>query len=408
MLSPLGLLFLQFSVLMLAALAFGRIAKFLGQPAVIGEIAGGILIGPSLLGHCAPNLFAWLFPLQGEVVAARETILKLGMAFFLFAAGLEVRMDALRTHWKAVTATGILGSILPFGLGVAGVLTFPLFWKEDFCSETWTAFFIGTSLSISAIPVIARIFLDMNLMRTRLASITLGGAALSDLLGWVAFAVLLARHSNATISTIMIVGRVILFAVLFFAFGNSIAQPLLRLARRSLKNTAGYLGFVCALVLLAGALAELAGINAAFGTFLLGVSLAHGVKQDAETKVREIITQFSVSFFAPLYFVSVGLRLDFGASMDWLLVLALLTLAIFGKVLGAGLGARFAGIPWRESWAVGFALNARGAMMIVLASVALDAGLIGARLFVALVSMALITSILAGPALKWLVHNEYA
>lgn len=408
MLSPLGLLFLQFSVLMLAALAFGRIAKFLGQPAVIGEIAGGILIGPSLLGHWAPNLFAWLFPLQGEVVAARETILKLGMAFFLFAAGLEVRMDALRTHWKAVTATGILGSILPFGLGVAGVLTFPLFWKEDFCSETWTAFFIGTSLSISAIPVIARIFLDMNLMRTRLASITLGGAALSDLLGWVAFAVLLARHSNATISTIMIVGRVILFAVLFFAFGNSIAQPLLRLARRSLKNTAGYLGFVCALVLLAGALAELAGINAAFGTFLLGVSLAHGVKQDAETKVREIITQFSVSFFAPLYFVSVGLRLDFGASMDWLLVLALLTLAIFGKVLGAGLGARFAGIPWRESWAVGFALNARGAMMIVLASVALDAGLIGARLFVALVSMALITSILAGPALKWLVHNEYA
>jgi len=408
MLSPLGLLFLQFSVLMLAALAFGRIAKFLGQPAVIGEIAGGILIGPSLLGHWAPNLFAWLFPLQGEVVAARETILKLGMAFFLFTAGLEVRMDALRTHWKAVTATGILGSILPFGLGVAGVLTFPLFWKEDFCSETWTAFFIGTSLSISAIPVIARIFLDMNLMRTRLASITLGGAALSDLLGWVAFAVLLARHSNATISTIMIVGRVILFAVLFFAFGNSIAQPLLRLARRSLKNTAGYLGFVCALVLLAGALAELAGINAAFGTFLLGVSLAHGVKQDAETKVREIITQFSVSFFAPLYFVSVGLRLDFGASMDWLLVLALLTLAIFGKVLGAGLGARFAGIPWRESWAVGFALNARGAMMIVLASVALDAGLIGARLFVALVSMALITSILAGPALKWLVHNEYA
>ena len=408
MLSPLGLLFLQFSVLMLAALAFGRIAKFLGQPAVIGEIAGGILIGPSLLGHWAPNLFAWLFPLQGEVVAARETILKLGMAFFLFTAGLEVRMDALRTHWKAVTATGILGSILPFGLGVAGVLTFPLFWKEDFCSETWTAFFIGTSLSISAIPVIARIFLDMNLMRTRLASITLGGAALSDLLGWVAFAVLLARHSNATISTIMIVGRVILFAVLFFAFGNSIAQPLLRLARRSLKNTAGYLGFVCALVLLAGALAELAGINAAFGTFLLGVSLAHGVKQDAETKVREIITQFSVSFFAPLYFVSVGLRLDFGANMDWLLVLALLTLAIFGKVLGAGLGARFAGIPWRESWAVGFALNARGAMMIVLASVALDAGLIGARLFVALVSMALITSILAGPALKWLVHNEYA
>ena len=392
---------------MLAALVFGRVARALRQPAVIGEIAGGILLGPSLLGHWAPGLFAELFPLHGSVVAARETILNLGMAFFLFAAGLEIRMDSLRTQWKAVASVGILGSLLPFGLGIAAVIIAPHFWDEGLCNETWTALFLGTLLSVSAIPVIARIFLDMNLMRTRLASITLGGAAISDLLSWVMFAVLLSSHTNTGAPVAMIVGKVILFVVLFFVFGNFVAQPLLRLVRRLLESEAGYLGFLCALVLLAGACAELAGIHAAFGTFLLGVVLAHGMEQEVESKVRETISHFSLSFFAPLYFVSVGLRLDFGAHLDLVLVAILFVLGCLGKMLGAGLGARIARIPWRESWAIGSALNARGAMEIVLATVALDAGLIGPRLFVGMVSMAILTSILAGPSLRLLGSQKY-
>jgi Kef-type K+ transport system membrane component KefB len=159
----------------------------------------------------------------------------------------------------------------------------------------------------------------------------------------------------------------------------------------------GFFGFATVLMLLLAALAEVTGIHAVFGAFLAGAALSRGPGKRDEA--HEMLYQFVMYFFAPLYFVSIGLRADFVASFDPVLVTVVLLVACAGKILGATLGARISGLPGRQSAAIGFAMNARGAMEMILATVARDAGLIDDRIFVALIVMALVTSVISGPAI---------
>jgi Kef-type K+ transport system membrane component KefB len=400
------LFFLQICVMLAVGLVSGHVMRRLHQPAVLGELIGGIFLGPTVFGALAPNASDWLFPTESVTSLGLDTVIKIGMLFFLFVAGLEVDLAHLRQRGLTVVLTGILGILLPFGLGFGSVLLLPYLWGLPGPEKTLSfALFIGAALSISALPVIARILMDLDLIQKELGVIVMTAATMNDLIGWSLFAVILSTlvPGNPDRNLAATLGLVIGFAALILILGRWVGQPSLRWVRPFLVRPSGLIGLITVLVLAAAALAETLGIHAIFGAFLVGVAFRQALEDEDHT--HEIIYQFAVSFFAPLYFVSIGLKANFAANLDWLLLLLLLFIACIGKIGGAGLGAWMGGMPAREALAVGFGMNARGAMEIILASVALEYQLIDQRIFVALVVMALVTSMLGGPVMQRLMSK---
>jgi Kef-type K+ transport system membrane component KefB len=388
------------------ALVCGQLMRKIHQPAVLGELLGGIFLGPTVFGLLAPALSARLFAATDEVALGLEAVLNLGMLFFLFVAGLEVKLSGLHQKGFSVAMTSLFGVLVPFGLGFGAVFLRPAWWGSTPSDTLLLALIIGAALSISALPVIARILIDLKLIQTDIGVVVMAAATINDLIGWSLFAVILSSvvpgaGSRSLWSTL---GLVLLFALFILALGQWLGQPLLRWLRTVLVWPGGFLALITVFILFAAALAESIGVHAIFGAFLIGVAL--GQRDEANNQVHEIIHQFATSFFAPLYFVSIGLKANFVTYFDGWLVLMVLLIASLGKIGGAGLGAWLGGIPPRQALAIGFGMNARGAMEIILASVALEYHLINQYLFVALVITALVTSMISGPAMQWLIGQK--
>lgn len=397
----------QIGVMLAVALVLGRLAARFRQPPLIGEIVGGLMLGPTVLGALAPGLFAWLFPRDCPTVSAREALLSLGMLFFLFVAGLEVNLARLRTARRGAILTVLTSGLsvgVPFALGYGAVLAWPGLWGEAPASSVSTlALFVGTALSISALPVIARMLMDLGLMGSRLGALVMTSATFDDVVGWSLFALVLSQveaGNEAATNVGWSLTRPLLVLVGLAAVGRWLVLPLFRRLQRANGSTATFIGATTVLILALSAATEAVGVHAVFGAFLAGIAVGTGLGPREGNHAHEVLYQFAVSIFAPLYFVSVGLKVDIAAHFDLLLVAVVLALAMAGKLLGASLGGLLGGLPRREALAVGFALNARGAMEMILATVALDRGVIDERLFVALVVMAVVTSVISAPMLQ--------
>jgi len=397
---------LQIGMMLMVGLIFGQLMRKISQPIVLGEIIGGIILGPTVFRFLLPDIYIKLFPGEMELIQAREVVIKIGMLFFMFVAGLEVNLTQLQHQKKSIFLVSFLGCLFPFCLGVAAIFMFPGIWGQlpDGKSLIFKLY-IGIALSISALPVITRILMDMNLQKAPLGSVVITSAAINDLLGWAFFALLLSSVSGDSLETGLLktIALTVAFTLLILVAGRHIGKTIFKWARQALVWPSGFLGVTAVFIFLAAAIAEMMNIHAIFGAFLIGVALFSVFEQNVAGEVKEIIYQFAVSLFAPLYFVSVGLKANFAANFDVQLVLLIILLATVGKVGGAGVGAWLSGIKFKDSVAIGFAMNARGAMEIILASVALDFGLIDNRIFVALVTMALVTSMMSGPMLQWLL-----
>ena len=399
------LFFVQVCTMLGVALVCGQLMRKLHQPAVLGELIGGVLLGPTIFGMLAPVAYSNLFHGSEVATTGRDAVIRLGLLFFMFVAGLEVDMAHVIQRGLSVVATSILGIVVPFALGFGLVLAAPaLFGTQAQGRAMLFAVFMGMAMSISAIPVIARILMDLDLMKTELGTVVMAAATIDDLVGWSLFAVILSRFAPGGLHTggpLVTVGVVLgLFAVIL-TLGRWVGPRALHWLQSHLNWPSGFIGVTTMLVLLAASITEALGIHAVFGAFLVGVALAE--TSEAWAQAHDVVYQFAISLFAPLYFVSVGLKADFIANFDLPLVLVVLLIACLGKIVGAGLGARLGGMPPRQALAVGFGMNARGAMEMILASVALEYGLIDQRVFVALVVMALVTSMLSGPMMQRLL-----
>ena len=404
--TELTILFLQLSIMLISAMALAALVRRLNHPPIVGELLAGILLGQTVLGYLAPSAFDWLFLQHAAVIPAREALILTGMLFFLFSTGMEVDLSMIQGRVWGLFLVSSLGILIPFGLGAGTVLAFPNFWNAPESSNQFQlALFMGTALSISALPIIARILQDLNLLDKEIGSVILTSAVLNDILGWTIFAASLnMMQSNGEQANLgKILGSLGLALVLIWGMSRWLARPLIN---RSRSISGEYIGIVAACILAAAALAEWLGIHPIFGAFLVGVALGKSRTNKTEAEEREVINKFASRFFAPLYFVSVGLKVNFAENFDLGLVLLVLLIAILGKVIGGGLGARLSGFDARTSLAIGFGLNARGAIEIILASVALQHGVIDQRIFVALVVMALVTSMISAPALKHLLPRE--
>lgn len=404
------IILLGLGTLLAVARIFGEIATRLRQPAVIGEIIAGIVLGKTVLGQLSPAAMAWLFPEQGPATLVLKGIGIVAVVMFLLAAGMEVDLSRIFRQGRAAVAVSISGIVAPFAIGLTAAYIAPdALGREAHIAPTLFALFFATALSISALPVIARTLMDLNLYRTDLGMVIIAAAIVNDLVGWIIFAVLLGflhPESETGLPIWMTITLTLGFVAVMLTVGRWLINRMLPWLQAKTTWPGGVLAFALSLAFFGAAFAEGIGVHAVFGSFMVGVAI--GDSQHLREKTRNMIEQFVSSIFAPLFFASIGLQLNFIANFDAVLVVSVLLIAIVSKVIGCGLGARFAGLPWRESWAIGFGMNSRGAMEIILGSLALQARVITQPMFVALVIMALFTSIMSGTIMQRILHRKVA
>ena len=405
----LALILLQVGVMLAVAMAFAQAMRLAGQPAVLGELIGGIILGPTVFGALFPDSYLHLFPPTGVLAVSRDSFINIGMLFFLFTSGLEVSSEQLERSGLKVVLISLMGILVPFALGCGSVWTFPALWNRHAGMEILPlSLFIGLALSVTALPVIARILVDVGLIKKELGSVILSAATINDLIGWTMFAIFLGVYApqNGLGSGIpwISLALTVPFVIAVMAGGRWLGPSGFLWIHQRLPWPSAFIGITAILILLASAATDAMGMHTLFGAFLLGVALNQEFTERA--LARDVIHQFAISFFAPLYFVSFGLRVNFVKDFDLRLVMLVLVIAFFGKIYGASLGARLGGLTRKESLVVGAGMSARGVMELILASVALEHGLIDKRIFVALFIMAVATSMMCGPLMKRLIQTD--
>jgi Kef-type K+ transport system membrane component KefB len=372
------------------------------QPAVVGEIVAGIILGPTILGMVQPEWFESLFP-SGSSSLVLDGFVQIAVVLLLFIAGLEVDLHIVLQQGKQAFYTSTLGLVIPFAFGFIFPYFFPAFFgSTDGNMHLAYSLFMGTSMAITALPVIARILMDLNIFKSRMGMLVISSAMINDLFGWLIFSVVLGmigKEQNISLwNTILLtVG----FTAIMLTFGRGLINRGLPWINKKFAWPGGLLSVSLALCFFAAAFTEYIGIHGIFGAFIVGVTV--GDSEHMSERAKEIVHQFINNIFAPLFFVAIGLKVNFVTNFDPLLTLAIIAIAFAGKIIGSGWGTRLGGFTWRESLAAGFGMNARGAMEIILGLVALENGLINEKVFVSLVIMALVTSMSSGPLMKWML-----
>ncbi len=401
------ILFLGLGVLLSAARILGELAQRFRQPAILGELLAGILLGPTVFGHLAPDLSAMLFPSHGPNAIALDTISNLAIVLFLMVAGIEVDLSTIWRQGKVGLKVGLTSILLPLAIGFALAFKVPGLFGGNGTAPLVFSLFIAIALSISALPVIAKTLMDMDLYRSDLGMVVVSAAIFNDLVGWILFAVVLGFMENMAGSghSILLTLTLILgFAGFMLTVGRHLIDKALPFVQAYTRWPGGELSFAVILAILGAAFTEWIGIHAIFGAFLVGAAV--GDSSYLRERTRFTIAHFVSFIFAPVFFASIGLKVDFLAHFNPDLVFTVITIACVCKLAGGTLGAIWGGMPRHEAWAVGFAMNSRGAMEIILGLLALQAGIIHQELFVALVVMAIVTSMISGPLMRAILKPE--
>lgn len=394
-------LFLSLAVLLGLAKWLGELSRKYHQPVVIGEIVAGIVLGPTILGQLSPDAYQWLFPAEGSIRIFLDGFATMAVGFLLLVAGLEVDLSTIWRQGKSTAMVSLTGLIFPLTIGCSIAWLIPdVLGKNPHGELLPFVLFMGIAMAITALPVIAKILIDINLLKTDIGMLIMSAAMIDDLLGWMGFALVLAlmqglASDGGVTQTIVLT---LVFVGSMLTLGRWFIHRTLPLIQAHSSWPGGVIVFVLVITMLAAAATEAIGIHAIFGAFIAGVVI--GDSSHLRERTRDTIYQFVTNMFAPIFFASIGLRINFITSFDLVAVLVIMVVAIISKTCGCYLGAVWAGLSKREGWAIGFGMAARGAMEIVLGQLALRAGLITDRLFVALVIMALVTSLIAGPAMQ--------
>lgn len=402
-LEPEDVLTLLVAVATLLALArvLGEIARRFRQPAVLGELVAGVLLGPTVLGTLAPAAFTALFPADSAAMTVLDGMSKIAIILFLLVAGIEVDLSTVWRQGRTAISVSVAGVAIPFAVGLGAAYAAPAFFGLQPGADSLVfALFFATALSISALSVISKTLMDLYLYRSDVGMVIIAAAIVDDLAGWVCFAIILGMLGGETHG--FGIGPTIGLTLGFAAFMLTVGRWLIHRCLPWLQAYAGWPGgvltFAVCLALAGAAFTEWIGIHPVFGSFIVGVAI--GDSRHLREHTRAVINDFVSFIFAPLFFAGIGLKVNFAKSFDLALVLVVIGVAVAGKIAGGVLGARLSGMPKREAWAIGFGMTARGSQEVVLGLLALQLGLIREPLFVALVVMALVTSMMSGPLMQ--------
>jgi Kef-type K+ transport system membrane component KefB len=394
-------LLLALTAVIVAGRLLGRLFRRIGQPPVIGEVIGGVLLGPSLLGTLSPT--AYNFILAPDVVPYLGVVAQLGVVLYMFLVGLELNTDLLRGQMHVTVITSHASIIVPFVLGSALALyLYPRFSNAD-VPFTSFALFLGISMSITAFPVLARILSDLKITATEVGLIALTCAAVDDVTAWCLLALVVAVvHASAGSAVIVTVLTLGFIGAMFIVVRPWITRALR--ASQDVEPRRGQLAMAIVAVLLAALITEAIGVHALFGAFLLGAVIPHDSRL-----ARTLLTSFDnlvTILLLPAFFAFAGMRTEIGLLSGpeaWITCGLLILVATLGKFGGTLLAARAGGATWRVAAALGILMNTRGLMQLIVLNVGLDLGVITPTVFTMMVLMAIATTVATTPILRRLM-----
>lgn len=394
----------QILVVLIAARAAGYAARRIGQPRVVGELLAGVALGPTLLGRVWPGGFEWLFPPSQRQAGLLLGLAWIGIVLLLGISGAEVDQDTIRKSGRATLTTSIGSLVVPlvFGALIASVVP-DSFIGIDGTRTVFMAFF-AVAFAISSLPVAARVLGDLGLTDKPFAQLALGAATANDIVGWLLLGVVVSIADSGTFSARPLITAVAVVAVVCGVVLRYGPRTLDRISDVAIKREGGpaaEASIVILAVVAVGTVTHAVGIEAVIGAFIAGVAI--GGSRLGSSPGFHAVETLTNAIFAPLFFAVAGLRVDLSKLASWSTAgwaAAVTFAAIAAKVGGAYLGGRAGRLDHIESLAVGFTLNARGALEIVVATVGLTLGIINATAYTIIVVMALVTTALCGPLLN--------
>lgn len=396
---PLTTLLIQIIVVLVAVRLLGSLFLRIGQPAVIGEIVAGIVLGPSLLGKYFPEAFNFIFPL--ESLTNLGLISQIGLVLFMFVIGMELDFGVLKNKINETLVISHAGILVPFFLGILSS-----YWIYEEYASNQTAFlpfslFIGISMSITAFPVLARIIQERNMTKTQVGILSIASAANDDVTAWCLLAVVIAIAKAGTFaSAIYTIILTLLYVVVMFAVVRPFLSKIGKVYASQEVINKTFVGFILLVLIVSATITEILGIHALFGAFMAGVVMppSTGFRKVMMEKVEDI----ALVFFLPLFFAFTGLRTEIGLINSpelWWVCFILIAVAVVGKLGGCAIAARLVGESWKDSLTIGTLMNTRGLMELVALNIGYEMGVLPPSIFVILVLMALVTTFMTTPLL---------
>ncbi len=396
--------FVQFALLLALARLLGSLVQRVGQPSVIGEITAGVVLGPTVLGQLWPAGAQWLFPPEETSSAMLLVVGWVGILLLLALTGFETDLGLVRQLGRAAVLVAAGSVVVPFALGLGTAYLLPTDFLGEDAHRTVFALFLATALSISSLPVIAKILSELGLTRRNFGQITIAAGMANDVVGWLLLGAIasLARSGSLDLPRLgLTVAGMALFLGLMLTAGQRAVDAALRRVREREAGLHGALTVTVVVVFTAGAVTQALGVEAVLGAFVAGLVIGRSRFQDA--RVTSTLETVTAAVFAPLFFAAAGLRVDLALLTDPVVLLwsaVVIAVASLSKFAGAYVGGRLARLPRAESFALGAGLNARGALEIVIATVGLSLGILNTRSYTIVVIMAIATSMAAPPLLR--------
>jgi Kef-type K+ transport system membrane component KefB len=393
--------FIAVAAVILLARLIGMTAMRIGAPRVMGEVLAGIVLGPSVLGAISRQLQAELFP--ADIIAPFAVAANLGLIFYMFLIGLELELKDLRIrigHAVAISNTSIAFPML-LGVGVAIPIYTLLGPQTKFAGF---ALFLGVAMSITAFPILTRILVERRMLKRPLGALVFTCGAVDDAAGWLLIALATTIAVSGSLGAVaQTIGEAIAFCLVIAV----LVRPLLRRVSDAFDQSGrvppGWVALIFVGILVSAYASELIGIGTILGGFLMGLVMPRNA--DLTEDVTRRVEDFTVTLLLPLFFAYTGLQMNVGLldrPLLWLLTLALIGVAITGKLAGAAIAARLTGHDWRSAALIGTLMNTRGLTELIVLNVALQEGVISSGLFTMMVLMALITTFMAGPLVRLL------
>jgi K+:H+ antiporter len=393
---PLSILLLQVIVIIVAARLMGLLFQRLGQPAVVGEMVAGIILGPSLLGALFPAVQSFLFPASS--MGLLRALSQLGVILFMFVVGLDLNVQHLRLKAQTAVLVSHASIMMPLLLGIGLSLFIYTSLASPNVSFTAFALFIGVAMSITAFPVLARIIEERGLTKTPLGTTAVACAAVDDVTAWCILAIVVSIAKADGLSSSLMT---ILSTVLFVGGMLFLVKPRTEHLPAEKFQHGRIVVYVLLIIFTSALFTEIIGIHALFGAFLAGVIMPS--HEGFRNFLRERIEPFSAGFLLPLFFAFTGLRTQFGLLNDWqswLMCIAVIGVAIAGKLGGSMIAARWTGMNWQESFSLGALMNTRGLVELIVLNLGYDLGILPPKIFGMMVLMALATTFMTGPLLS--------
>jgi Kef-type K+ transport system membrane component KefB/nucleotide-binding universal stress UspA family protein len=395
----------EIALLLLVGRLMGEAAQRIGQPSVMGQLIGGLLLGPSFFGVLWPAGQHAVFPMDGAQKSMIDAVSELGILMLLLLTGMETDLQLVRRVGRAAIAVALAGVAVPFACGFTLGEFLPAEFLPDPNTRVVTAIFLGTALAISSVKIVAVVVREMNFMRRDLGQIIVASAILEDTIGWVIIAVAFGLAAAGTID-LWSVGRAVLGTAVFmlasFTLGRRIVSRLIRWANDNFRSDFPVITTILIVMAIMALTTQLIGVNTVLGAFVAGILIGQSpiLTRHIDEQLRGLI----VALFMPVFFGVAGLNADLTILHSpalALLAVGLIVIASVGKFAGAFIGGTVGGLSRAESLALGCAMNARGSTEVIVASLGLSTGLLTQNLFTLIVTMAIVTTMAMPTMLRW-------